>query len=112
MNPFYCEVMKKKFIYLSILAASSVMLSSCYVTAGPHGHVTVGGSGGISVDSHGNVAAWTDASYDSAGFPIYGYYYGRPVYGYDAYGAAVFTFGALTAACIVPAWGPAPWCAR
>ena len=106
---FHSGVMKKKSIFLAMLAASSVMLSSCFVTVGPHGEVAVGGSGGIAVDSHGHVAAWTNASYDAAGFPIYGYYYGRPVYGYDPYGAAVFTFGVLTAACIVPAWGPAPW---
>ena len=52
---------------------------------------------------------WTTASYDAAGFPIFGYSYGRPVYGYTAAGVAVYSMAALTSLCFVPNWCPASW---
>lgn len=89
---------------VAVLCCSGLFLSSCVYDVPMYGGVSVsGGYGGMSV------SAWTDASYDANGFPIYGYYYGRPVYGYSATGAAIFTFAALTAACFVPHWAPAPW---
>ena len=98
--------MNKKSRYIAMVAGAALMLSSCTVYDYPvstTASVTVGGP---------NVSAtvsWTNASYDANGFPIFGYYYGRPVYGYTAAGAAVFTFAAITAACLVPNWGPASW---
>lgn len=62
-------------------------------------------------DSPGNFyaqAGWTSARYDSSGFPIYGFYNNRPVYGYTSAGLPVFSFFELTRFCIVPDWKPAP----
>ncbi len=99
-------VMKKRLRYIAMIAGSAVMLSSCAVYDYP---VYTGAS--VSVGWHGwsSSVSWTNASYDANGFPIYGYYYGQPVYGYTAAGAAIFSIAAITAACLVPDWGPAPW---
>lgn len=98
--------MNKLTRYIAMAACSAVVLSSCAVYDYPlytSGSVTVGGP-------HVSTSvSWSNASYDANGFPIFGYYYGRPVYGYTAAGAAVFSFAALTAACLVPNWGPASW---
>lgn len=89
---------------VAVMCCSGLFLNSCMYEVPVYGGVSYNnGYGGVSV------AAWTDASYDANGFPIYGYYYGRPVYGYTAEGVAIFTFAALTAACFVPLWAPAPW---
>lgn len=56
--------------------------------------------------------SWTSARYDADGFPIFGYVYGRPVYGYSSGGVAIYTVGGLYAGCYVPNWGPASWCRR
>jgi len=90
-------------ISMSMLAGASVLLSSCVVDPGVYAGVSVS-PGGVSAS-----VAWTSASYDANGFPIYGYSYGRPVYGYTDAGVAIFTVAALTALCFVPDWGPAPW---
>ena len=98
--------MKTKLKYISLLVAASVLFSSCAAYAYPmytSASVSVGGPG------WSTSVSWSNASYDANGFPIFGYYYGQPVYGYTAAGAAVFSFAALTAACLVPSWGPAPW---
>ena len=100
--------MKAPFKITALLAGAAVLLCSCdhmrlsYVGVG----VSSGYSGGTVINSS---VAWTPASYDVNGFPIYGYSYGRPVYGYTPDGVAIFTFAAITAACMVPLWGPAPW---
>lgn len=89
---------------VAVLCCSGLFLNSCMYEVPVYGGVSYSnGYNGVSV------AAWTDASYDANGFPIYGYYYGRPVYGYTPEGVAIFTFAALTAACFVPLWAPAPW---
>lgn len=95
--------MKKIYASMAILAGISVMCSSCvrpsagYATyTAPRGVVSAG-------------VAWTNANYDANGFPIFGYSYGRPVYGYNANGVAIFTIAALTAMCYVPQWSPASW---
>ncbi len=62
-----------------------------------------------SVTGYSSKAAWTSASFDTRGFPIFGYTYGRPVYGYTESGSAVFTLAQLAAGCCVPDWAPAPW---
>ena len=100
--------MKAPFKITALLAGAAVLLCSCdhmrlsYVGVG----VSSGYGGGTVINSS---VAWTPASYDVNGFPIYGYSYGRPVYGYTPDGVAIFTFAAITAACMVPLWGPAPW---
>ena len=98
--------MKKQTKYVAMFACAAVMLSSCEIYDYPvytSGSVTVGGP-------HVSTSvSWTNASYDANGFPIFGYYYGRPVYGYTAAGAAIFSIAAITAACLVPDWRPASW---
>ena len=97
------NTMKIRYITMALLAGSSVICSSCVVPAS--GYATYTSPGGqISTG-----VAWTNASYDADGFPIFGYSYGRPVYGYTASGAAIFTIAALTALCFVPHWSPATW---
>lgn len=95
--------MKIHYATLALLAGISVVFSSC---AAPY-------AGYVSYSSHGGGmstgVAWTNASYDSEGFPIFGYSYGRPVYGYTEAGVAIFTLAALTALSFVPHWGPASW---
>ncbi len=94
--------MKKAYVPLAIIAGTSVVCTSCVVPS--YGYSTYSVPGNVSAG-----VAWTNASYDAAGFPIFGYSYGRPVYGYTEAGAAVFTIAALTALCFVPYWGPASW---
>lgn len=98
--------MNSKLKCIALLAGSALMLSSCAVYDYP-----MYTSASVSVGGHGwnTSVAWSNASYDVNGFPIYGYYYGRPVYGYTPAGAAIFSIAAITAACLVPDWGPAPW---
>ena len=96
--------MKIKHISIATLAGISLICSSCVVApADGYGTFT------YSTNGYNSSVAWTSASYDVNGFPIYGYSYGRPVYGYTATGAAIFSIAALTALCFVPDWGPAPW---
>ena len=94
--------MKIHYASIAIIAGVSVAFSSCVAPSA--GYVSYSAPGGISTG-----VAWTNASYDADGFPIFGYAYGRPVYGYTAAGAAIFTIAALTALCYVPHWGPASW---
>ena len=98
--------MKTPYIFTATLAGAALLLSSCVVTP-------IDGYGSFTYSTNGYSASvsagWTAASYDANGFPIYGYSYGRPVYGYTAAGVAIFSIAALTALCFVPDWGPAPW---
>ena len=97
------NTMKIHYASIALLAGVSVAFSSCVAPSA--GYVSYSApAGGISTG-----VAWTNASYDADGFPIFGYSYGRPVYGYTAAGAAIFTIAALTALCYVPHWGPASW---
>lgn len=96
--------MKIKSISIAVVGCAAMLLSSCVTDAG-----VWGASVSYSSPSFSSTVAWTNASYDVNGFPIYGYAYGRPVYGYTAAGVAIFTIAALTAWCYVPDWDPAPW---
>lgn len=87
---------------VAVLSCSAVFLSSCVYEMPVY-------RGGTAYSYSSASPVWTEASYDANGFPIFGYYGGRPVYGYTAEGVAIFTFAALTAACLVPLWAPAPW---
>ena len=97
------SIMKIMHISVAALAGAALLLTSCVVPVDGYGTFT------YSTNGYSSSVAWTNASYDANGFPIYGYYYGRPVYGYTSTGAAIFTIAALTALCFVPDWGPAPW---
>lgn len=97
------SIMKIMHISVAALAGAALLLASCVVPADGYGTFT------YSTNGYSSSVAWTNASYDANGFPIYGYSYGRPVYGYTSTGAAIFTIAALTALCFVPDWGPAPW---
>ncbi len=89
-----------------MIAVAALLLNSCAVYDYP-----MYTSASVGVGGHGwnTSVSWTNASYDVNGFPIYGYSYGRPVYGYTPAGVAIFSIAAITAACLVPDWGPAPW---
>ncbi len=94
--------MKISYKITAVLAGAALLLSSCAVDG-------VYGSVGVARPYYSASVAWSNASYDANGFPIFGYTNGQPVYGYTAAGAAVLSFAALTALCFVPQWGPAPW---
>ncbi len=97
--------MKIPKIAIAMMSGAAVLLSSCVVDPGTY----YGASVSYSTPGFSTSVAWTNASYDANGYPIYGYSYGRPVYGYTSAGVAIFTIGALTALCYVPDWAPAPW---
>ena len=73
--------MKSKLTSVAMLSCVALMCSSCVVYDYPMYTSTSVGVGG-----HGwsTSVSWTNASYDANGFPIFGYYYGQPVYGYTA----------------------------
>ncbi len=97
--------MKKNVAVMVAMAlCPAVFLSSCV-----YDYPTYMGGGYAGAYYDSGYEAWTPASYDADGFPIYGYSYGRPVYGYTSAGVAIFTLAALTAACTVPLWAPASW---
>ncbi len=81
-----------------------MLLNSCSTDYGVWGSSVMYSSPG-----YNSSVAWTDARYDVNGFPIYGYSYGRPVYGYTSSGSAIYSLAALTSLCYVPDWSPAPW---
>ena len=91
--------MKKAYMTTTIAAVAgvAVVCSSCAYPNVGYSSYTVPGTVSAGV-------AWSNASYDASGFPIFGYSYGRPVYGYTSAGEAVFTIAALTALCFVPYW--------
>ena len=98
----------KNRILVAVLACSSLFVTSCDTLGPVFGGLSVGvGPGGVGVSAS---AEWTSASYDASGYPIYGYSYGRPVYGYTSAGVAIFTLAALTTAYFLPQWGCASWC--
>lgn len=115
--------MKKHHIAKSALIGLAMMLSSCMAPYYDEGGAPDGKGQSVPVSPGTTVTptapvlqqpvnpniAWTTASYDVAGFPIYGYSYGRPVYGYTTAGAAVYSIAALTPLCIAPSWAPAAW---
>ena len=98
--------MKSKLSYIALLAGAALLLNSCMVYEYPMYTST---SVGVGSNGWSTSVSWTSARYDVNGFPIYGYYYGRPVYGYTPAGVAIFSIAAITAACLVPDWAPAPW---
>ncbi len=97
--------MKLRHASVALLAGASLLISSCVYYGPGDGY----GTFTYSTNGYSSSVAWTSASYDANGFPIFGYSYGRPVYGYTEAGVAVFTIAALTALCFVPHWKPAPW---
>lgn len=98
--------MKKMMRNMLAIACAAFGLSSCVMYEYP---VHTSGSVGVSSSGVAASVAWSDARYDVNGFPIFGYSYGQPVYGYTSGGVAVFSFYALTSSCCVPSWGPAHW---
>lgn len=99
--------MKKKHISVVVSLVAALFCSSCAVT--PSGYYAPYGTLSVATNGYNTSVAWTNASYDVNGFPIFGYSYGRPVYGYTSAGVAIFSIAALTALCYVPRWKPAPW---
>ncbi|MBQ4613919.1 MAG: hypothetical protein IJB31_03215 [Akkermansia sp.] len=99
--------MKMNHISVAAVLVAALFCSSCVVS--PDGYYGPYGTYSVSTNGYNTSVAWTNASYDANGFPIFGYSYGRPVYGYTEAGVAIFTVAALTALCFVPSWRPAPW---
>lgn len=100
--------MNPKLSHLLRSAGLALLFSSCetlYIDG--YGSYS---SSGYYAPSYSCSVAWTAASYDANGFPIYGYSYGRPVYGYTTAGSPIFSINLLYAGCYVPNWGPASWC--
>ena len=100
--------MKLKLAHLLLPVGLALLFSSCdtlYIDG--YGSYS---SSGYYAPSYSCSVAWTAASYDANGFPIYGYSYGRPVYGYTTSGSPIFSINLLYAGCYVPNWGPASWC--
>lgn len=101
--------MNRKKVILAVTAlASALVFGSCTIHPLDSPHVgdtpASGKGGGVRVSRQ-----WQEATYDSSGFPIYGYSYGRPVYGYTSSGVAIYNYSGIGAACYVPSWGPASW---
>ena len=99
--------MKIKYLNtaLQTVAAAVILLStSCEIY--PNGYTSFS----YSTDGYSSSVAWTAASYDANGFPIYGYAYGRPVYGYTVSGSPIYSINLLYSGCYVPNWKPASWC--
>ena len=96
--------MKIKLLNILVPAGAALLLGSCEIY--PNGY----SSFSYSTNGYSSSVAWTAASYDANGFPIYGYAYGRPVYGYTVSGAPIYSVSALYVGCYVPNWRPAPWC--
>ncbi len=101
--------MKNKILRISGLLVLTGFMSSCYYNPALYPSYSAGVSVSASSYVPDTSQVWVSATYDTNGFPIYGYNYGRPVYGYTAAGAAIFTLGALTALSCVPDWGYADW---
>ncbi|MBR2144201.1 MAG: hypothetical protein IJ956_01595, partial [Akkermansia sp.] len=79
--------MKHKYMKAGMLAlAAGVVLLSTSCEVYPYGYNSVS----VSTDGYSTSVAWTAASYDADGFPIYGYAYGRPVYGYTPAGTPIY----------------------
>lgn len=92
-------------IYLSALFGAALTVSSCVSAPGSYGSY----SNPLEGYSMNIGMGWTSSSFDPNGFPIFGYTFGRPVYGYTAEGLAVFNPATLNSTCYVPDWSPAPW---
>ena len=99
------KVTYSKASLLAMIVGVVLLSTSCEVYPDEYTRVTnyVG-------DGYESKSAWTAASYDAAGFPIYGYAYGRPVYGYTQIGRPVYAVNQLYSGCYVPDWRPASWC--
>ncbi len=93
----------KKYTKAALLAVAAMLATSCEIY--PNGYTSVS----YSTNGYSSSVSWTAASYDANGFPIYGYYYGRPVYGYTVSGSPIFSINLLVSGCYVPNWRPAPW---
>ena len=101
--------MKKKtlkaHLYISALFGTVLAVSSCVSAPNSYGSY----SNPLEGYTLNIGMGWTSASFDANGFPIFGYSFGRPVYGYTAEGGAVFNPATLNSTCYVPDWAPAPW---
>ena len=98
-----CFVIMKAYVILknSLLAAAiGCALSGCYDPY--YDHFSVSGS----YSSGGSGVSYM---YDSSGYPIYGYYGGRPIYAYDTFGSPIYSINLIRPNYYIPTWGPAPY---
>lgn len=83
-----------------LIAAVGCTLSSCY---DPYdGRFSVSGA-------YSNGGSGVSYMYDSSGYPIYGYYRGRPIYAYDTLGNPIYSISQIRPNYYIPTWGPAPY---
>lgn len=90
---------------IAIITKLALFATACCAPCGAQGTVVISAA---APPVAANVA-WTSATYDANGYPIYGYSYGQAVYGYTEAGVAITTIAALTALSFIPDWGPATW---
>lgn len=83
-----------------LAAAIGCALSSCYDPY--YDNFSVAGS----YSSGGSSVSYM---YDSSGYPIYGYYGGRPIYAYDTFGSPIYSINLIRPNYYIPTWGPAPY---
>ena len=98
-----CFVIMKAYVILknSLLAAAiGCALSGCYDPY--YDNFSVSGS----YSSGGSGVSYM---YDSSGYPIYGYYGGRPIYAYDTFGSPIYSINLIRPNYYIPTWGPAPY---
>ena len=100
-NPPRFNIMKAYVILKNSLLAAALgcALSSCYDpyydSFSVSGSYSSGGSG-------------MSYMYDNSGYPIYGYYGGRPIYAYDTFGSPIYSISLIRPNYYIPTWGPAP----
>ena len=101
-NPPRFNIMKAYVILKNSLLAAALgcALSSCYDpyydSFSVSGSYSSGGSG-------------MSYMYDNSGYPIYGYYGGRPIYAYDTFGSPIYSISLIRPNYYIPTWGPAPY---
>ena len=85
----------------SLLAAAiGCALSGCYDPY--YDNFSVSGS-------YSSGSSGVSYMYDSSGYPIYGYYGGRPIYAYDTFGSPIYSINLIRPNYYIPTWGPAPY---
>ncbi len=101
--------MQRKALNLLFVAAAVLVQSSCVAPA-PSATGTAAPTLGSTSEPLGAKVStrsqWLEANYDLVGFPIYGFYYGKPIYGYNEYGSPIMNATKISSGCYVPSWEP------
>lgn len=99
--------MKKNIIVLGSLVGglvcSSCMPPAVAVDAAPEAGITTNEPTGAKVATS---TQWLESNYDLVGFPIYGFYFGKPIYGYSEFGLSILDVNKIVPGASVPSWEP------